>query len=762
MKFLTDKNRPLEQPFKIPWVASVILLANARKPDFGAEVVSKLGGVLQTHIDQGNWREVKLYLRFLSCLQGMFEGDGVFAFLRELFNRAVDLQTRVSDDSLGLELVKIIILTIPYTMASSANDMEKLASTLLEETSVLTTVAHPLEVLIDPHPSLEANGTTSSSSALALLQGHMEQEAQNGWPLASLPRPWRPTEKAAADEEHPLSEAQKLAFPAINLPETIPFGPQPVYPEVYFSVYDNQGGPATVPPPSDTSSILLRDAINDTINVLHVNRYLAARSLIDVDLYFAPRTFVHRGTSFDKLPSVDTEGQMQWKPEDVVVDACFANLFQLPAPEQKLVYYHSVLTEACRLQPSAVAPSLGRAIRYLYRNVEKMDMELYNRFLEWFSHHLSNFGFTWKWTEWTGDLELSELTPKKAFILDSLEKEIRLSFAARIRGTLPPEYAPLIGKEKEIDAPMPKYEKEGVQFGDKAKEIVQLIRKRAPVEEFEPLLEAVESDAKASGSSDAQAKATTLDVLTTSIAWVGSKSLSHVLAIVERSKSLLLQLTSTDIALQGQIISSFVEYWQHQTGTAVTIALKLVNYQVLTPEGVINWAFSAGVDGGRSLAKVYLWEVVVGVVAKMQAKVRAVVKVARTPGLDDEKRIELRGVVEREVVTFNTLLAQIKTGLATVQSGAASSNSTGVVTTEEEEALIKVWAAKWALAIDRLEKVLALYVREEMAKPIPEPEVKPEAMEEVKIEDEGMNGGGAGEGNGDANGMADDLDIADV
>ena len=56
------------------------------------------------------------------------------------------------------------------------------------------------------------------------------------------------------------------------------------------------------------------------------------------------------------------------------------------------------------------------------------------------------------------DVELSNLHPKKAFIVGALEKEIRLSFAARIRGTLPEPYRPLISEAKEEDTPPFKYD----------------------------------------------------------------------------------------------------------------------------------------------------------------------------------------------------------------------------------------------------------------------------------------------------------------
>ena len=56
------------------------------------------------------------------------------------------------------------------------------------------------------------------------------------------------------------------------------------------------------------------------------------------------------------------------------------------------------------------------------------------------------------------DVGLNYVFPKKAFMMGALEKEIRLSFAQRIRGTLPEPYQPLITEAKEKDTPEFKYE----------------------------------------------------------------------------------------------------------------------------------------------------------------------------------------------------------------------------------------------------------------------------------------------------------------
>lgn len=281
-------------------------------------------------------------------------------------------------------------------MASSASGFESHSSALLEKTDIIASTPHTLEALVDPFPS-EDKQEGERPSALGLFQKQLQEEAKDSWKLACLPRPWRIPPKEE-DGDDPLKIATKHSFPTITVPDPVKNGPRALFPEVYLSVYADQTI-ETVPPTTDVASSLLRDALVDTINILDYNRIATARFLIDVDCYFTPDTFIKRATPFDKLHDVP-ENNSTWKPEDVAIDAVFSQLLQLPSPEHKTVYYHSVLTEACKIAPAAIAPSLGRAIRYLYRNVETLDLSLTFRFLDWFSHHLSNFGFTWKWTEW--------------------------------------------------------------------------------------------------------------------------------------------------------------------------------------------------------------------------------------------------------------------------------------------------------------------------------------------------------------------------
>jgi nuclear cap-binding protein subunit 1 len=344
-------------------------------------------------------------------------------------------------------------------MAANPEQWARKALDLMEKTDIIASEPHALQTLVEPYHTEASEGNSNpSQSLIKLLQTQLQIEANGGWALSFLPRPWE-FPLSEVETQTKLNDATKHALPPITLPQTVTAGPRPLFPEVYFSVCANQDV-ESVPSESTAAASLIRDALTDTINILHVNRNVTARHLVEVDCFFAPRTFAARATPFDRLRDIEPP-KSTWKPEDVAVDAVFSQLFQLPNPEHKLVYYHSVLTETCKLAPAAIAPSLGRAIRYLYRNLHRLDLELENRFLDWFSHHLSNFGFTWKWAEWVDDVYLPDLHPRKAFIKGAIDKEIRLSFAQRIKNTLPEPYKDLIGPEMELETPEFKFASDG-------------------------------------------------------------------------------------------------------------------------------------------------------------------------------------------------------------------------------------------------------------------------------------------------------------
>ncbi|KAJ5358538.1 uncharacterized protein N7496_010951 [Penicillium cataractarum] len=682
----------LEQPMKIPFVAATALFTYNNKPELGTELLNKAAAALQKYIDSGSWREVKLLVRFLGCLQPLYEGDGIFTLLEELFARAVDLQTASSEDLLGMELVKIILFTIPYVMSSPATGFESQASALLEKTDIIASTPHALVDLVNTF-SPEENESAAGPSLISVLQRQLQGESSNGWELKCLPRPWKDVRESEGDEPQPFEVVTKVAFPQITVPNPVPYGPRALFPEVYLSVYANQEID-TVPPISDITASLMRDALVDTLNLLDFNRVATAKYLIDVDCYYTRHTFVKRATPFDRMREIAGDNK-SWKPEDVAVDAVFSQLFQLPTPEHKLVYYHSVLTECCKIAPAAIAPSLGRAIRFLYNSLETMDLELSSRFLDWFAHHLSNFGFTWKWSEWVENLELPAVHPRMAFINGALDKEIRLSFAQRIKGTLPEPYLPLITESKEKDTPEFKYSSEATPYFKEGQELMQLIRKKANDDELQPIIASIEEQAQGLGVEEPKVPST--DALVTSICFVGSKSLSHVLSCIERNKDRLLAVGAASEKARLQIITSVMEYWADQPGIAINIVDKLLNYTIISPLSVLEWALTEHIAAGSILSKPHIYEMISATVGKVTNRMRQIVAARTQKNLYEPQLSVLDETLSRERVEMKNLFKFIEDAVVSVASGSNDElmergDGSGDM---PEDAILRQWGRRW-------------------------------------------------------------------
>ncbi|KAI9923556.1 hypothetical protein ASPWEDRAFT_168442 [Aspergillus wentii DTO 134E9] len=724
----------IEQPLKIPFAAATVLVVNSQRSEIVAEVLKRASELAQKHINTGAWREVKLVLRFLGCLQFIFEGDGIFPLLEELFARAVDLQTASSEDLLGLELVKIILFTIPYVMASPATGFESQAVALLEKTDVIASTPHTLVDLVNPFVS-EGGKPTAAHSVIGLMQTQLQTEASRGWELVCLPRPWKPLPEGEGEEPRTLEPGTKHTFPQITVPNPVQNGARAIFPEIYLSVYANQEM-ETVPPTSDITSSLLRDALVDTINILDFNRIATAKFLIDVDCYFTPNTFVKRATPFDRLRDISGDRPV-WKPEDVAVDAVFSQLFQLPAPEHKLVYYHSVLTECCKIGPAAIAPSLGRAIRFLYGSLETIDLDLSHRFLDWFSHHLSNFGFTWKWSEWIDDLELPLIHPKMAFITGSLDKEIRLSFAQRIRGTLPDPYQDLITEGKEKDTPDFKYSLDTTPYANEGKELMQLIRKKAADEEIQPIIAIIEEQAKSQRVEDPMLAST--DVFVTAICFVGSKSLSHVLSCIERNKERLLAIGPQSPKARLQIITSVMEYWVDQPGIAINIIDKLLNYTILSPISVIEWALVENLSAGTILSKTHVFEMISATVGKVTNRMRQIVAARVQPALYEPQLSVLDETLNRERGDMQALFKVIEDSVVSVAGGSNDElmeRGDGSGDLPEDE-IIRQWGRRWLRVFRRKAGVEESFISESLTNATPLGTTAPPVVQEASTTADG-------------------------
>lgn len=152
----------------------------------------------------------------------------------------------------------------------------------------------------------------------------------------------------------------------------------------------------------------MRSMVLDLTHIFEVNRKESARILLSLPQHLSPGTF--KPTAPKTVPDADADTEMAEPSlpvstlslESLIVSTLLNAMTLLPVSPCKEVYYTSVIAELCKLSPNTVAPPVGRSVRKLYTmlGTDGLDVEVIRRIAEWFSVHLSNFGFQWMWKEW--------------------------------------------------------------------------------------------------------------------------------------------------------------------------------------------------------------------------------------------------------------------------------------------------------------------------------------------------------------------------
>ena len=224
------------------------------------------------------------------------------------------------------------------------------------------------------------------------------------------------------------------------------------------------------------------------------------------------------------------------------------------------------------------------------------------------------------------------------------------------------------------------------------------------------------------------------DAYVTSICYIGSKSLSHVLSSIERCKERLLAIGATSPSSRKQIIESVMEYWKDQPGIGVNIVDKLLNYTILSPTSVVDWALAR--EGAR-LSDAHVFEMIGATVGKVTGRVRQVVQAKNARGLLEEQKKILIETVERERTGMKGLFQVMEDSLVGWATGskdqAQESGDMG-----PEDAMIRQWGQRWLRVFRRKFAVEeAWYIETELEAQKPPVEAANGSLPEVVMRDEG-------------------------
>lgn len=159
-------------------------------------------------------------------------------------------------------------------------------------------------------------------------------------------------------------------------------------------------------------------------------------------------------------------------------------------------------------------------------------------------------------------------------------------------------------------------------------------------------------------------------------------------------------ISSSSSAAQKQVIESVMQYWKDQPGVGVNIVDKLLNYTILTPSSVIEWALG---DSGLKLAEAHVFEMVASTVQKVTKRVRQIVASRNAPGLPNDQRAMLNETLGRERIAMRELFASTEDKLVAWASGNKDQmlDGDGRGMASEGSELVKQWGQRWLRVIRR-------------------------------------------------------------
>jgi len=199
-------------------------------------------------------------------------------------------------------------------------------------------------------------------------------------------------------------ELPEFAFPT-HADSTTYYMPSPL-----FRIFLGEEGDmvSTLPEPYSISHFIVHDNLTDVLCLFEINRKECAKYLFMVQYSYVIGTFSDSSvpTALAPVKGEEAEAEVQlssgagWSVDQLMAEVIFTEMFRLPKPEFKTAYYSSLLVEICKSFPDSFPTALAKAISKLYERLPSMDVECAYRFWTWLSHHLSNFGYLWNWSEW--------------------------------------------------------------------------------------------------------------------------------------------------------------------------------------------------------------------------------------------------------------------------------------------------------------------------------------------------------------------------
>ncbi|CAA7013292.1 unnamed protein product [Microthlaspi erraticum] len=559
-------------PHKIPLYGTLIGLLNLENEDFVQKMVENVQANFQVALDSGNCNSIRILLRFMTsllCSKVIQPASLIVVFETLLSSAATTVDEEKGNPSWQSQAdfyVVCILSSLPWGGAELAEQVpDEIERVLVGIQAYLSIRKHSSTSGLSFFHNGESENNLAEKDFMEDLLDRIQSLASNGWKLDSVPRP------------HLSFEAQLVAGKFHELGPIKCMEPPSPPSDLSRAHLGKQKHDALMRYPQRIRRLNIFPA-NKTEDIQPIDRFVVEEYLLDVLLYL--------NGCRKECASYMANLPVPFRYEYLMAETLFSQILLLPQPPFKTLYYTLVIMDLCKALPGAFPAVVAGAVRALFEKISDLDMESRTRLILWFSHHLSNFQFIWPWEEWAYVLDLPKWAPKRVFVQEVLQREVRLSYwdkikqsiesASALEELLPAKAGPAYiysseeGKEKteehQLSAELNKKVKEKQSARDMMSWIEETIY---PVHGFE----------------------VTLTVVAQTLLEIGSKSFTHMVTVLERYGQVFAKLCP-DNDKQVMLLSQVSTYWKNNAQMTAVAIDRMMGYRLVSNQAIVRWVFS--------------------------------------------------------------------------------------------------------------------------------------------------------------------------
>ncbi|ETE65071.1 Nuclear cap-binding protein subunit 1, partial [Ophiophagus hannah] len=245
-------------------------------------------------------------------------------------------------------------------------------------------------------------------------------------------------------------------------------------------------------------------------------------------------------------------------------------------------------------------------------------------FINWFSHHLSNFEFRWSWEDWSDSVSEDLDRPRPKFVREVLEKCMRLSYHQRIVDIVPASFSVLTPANPTCIYKYGDENNKSLPGYNVALCLSIAIKNKASNDEIFTILKDVpnlnQEEDDDEGFSYNPLK---IEVFVQTLLHLASKSFSHSFSALGKFREVLRTLAESD---EGKlhVLRVMYDVWKNHPQMIAVLVDKMIRTQIVDCAAVANWIFSPELS--HDFTRFYIWEILHSTIRKMNKHVMMIQK----------------------------------------------------------------------------------------------------------------------------------------